>query len=65
MTELFGGFPRDFLASYEARHPLTDGYADVRRNVYQLYPLLVHVNLFGGAYVDGAARALREALASA
>ena len=64
MTELFGGFPRAFYAAYEDRRPLTDGYEDIRRNVYQLYPLLVHVNLFGGAYVEGAAGALRRALDS-
>ena len=64
MTELFGGFPRAFYAAYEDRRPLTDGYDEVRRHVYQLYPLLVHVNLFGGGYVNGVAGALRSALAS-
>ncbi|MCH7890035.1 MAG: fructosamine kinase family protein [Gemmatimonadetes bacterium] len=63
MTELFGGFPRAFYTAYEDRQPLTDGY-DGRRHVYQLYPLLVHVNLFGGAYVNGAEEALRRALRS-
>ena len=63
MTELFGGFPRAFYAAYEDRRPLTDGYDEVRRHVYQLYPLLVHVNLFGGGYVNGVAGALRSALA--
>ena len=64
MTELFGGFPRGFYSAYEGRRPLRDGYEDVRRHVYQLYPLLVHVNLFGGGYVNGVATALRCALAS-
>ena len=64
MTELFGGFPRAFYATYDDRRPLMDGYEDIRRHVYQLYPLLVHVNLFGGAYVDGAAGALRRVLRS-
>ena len=64
MTELFGGFPRGFYSAYEGRRPLRDGYEDVRRHVYQLYPLLVHVNLFGGGYVNGVAAALRCALAS-
>jgi fructosamine-3-kinase len=62
MTELFGGFSKPFYSAYSDRLPLTDGYEDIRRNVYQLYPLLVHVNLFGGGYVDGAAGALRRAL---
>ena len=64
MTELFGGFPKSFYAAYEDHRPLTDGYEDTRRMVYQLYPLLVHVNLFGGSYVDGAAGALRRVLRS-
>jgi fructosamine-3-kinase len=64
MTELFGGFAEAFYAAYEDRRPLTEGYHDVRRHVYQLYPLLVHVNLFGDAYVNGVAGALQKALRS-
>jgi protein-ribulosamine 3-kinase len=64
MTELFGGFPEAFYAAYEHRQPLTAGYRDVRRHVYQLYPLLVHVNLFGGPYVNSAEGALQKALRS-
>jgi fructosamine-3-kinase len=64
MTELFGGFSRAFYTAYENRRPLTEGYGDGRRNVYQLYPLLVHVNLFGGAYVNSTEGALRRALRS-
>jgi len=62
MTELFGGFPGSFYDAYRERRPLVEGYEAVRRNVYQLYPLLVHVNLFGGGYVEGAAASLRRAL---
>lgn len=62
MTELFGGFPGAFYSAYRQARPLLDGYQGVRRHVYQLYPLLVHVNLFGGAYVNGVAGALRSAL---
>ncbi len=50
MTELFGGFPPAFYAAYREVHPL-DGYAE-RRLLYQLYPLLVHMNLFGGGYAS-------------
>jgi fructosamine-3-kinase len=64
MTELFGGFPGAFYSAYGQARPLLDGYRDVRRHVYQLYPLLVHVNLFGGGYVDRAAGVLRSALRS-
>jgi fructosamine-3-kinase len=64
MTELFGGFPRAFYAAYEDRRPLRDGYKNIRRHVYQLYPLLVHLNLFGGGYVNSVEGALRSALAA-
>jgi fructosamine-3-kinase len=50
MTELFGGFGRDFRCAYEAAFPLDDGYA-ARRDVYNLYHLLNHLNLFGAGYL--------------
>jgi protein-ribulosamine 3-kinase len=50
MSELFGGFGRSFLDAYREAWPLEHGYAQ-RRSVYQLYYLLVHVNLFGAGYV--------------
>ena len=49
MTELFGGFPRDFYAAYEAAYPLEDGYT-ARKLLYNLYHLLNHLNLFGAGY---------------
>jgi protein-ribulosamine 3-kinase len=49
MTELFGGFSRDFYASYDERFPLDRGYS-VRKNLYNLYHVLNHLNLFGGSY---------------
>lgn len=61
MAELFGGFGHGFRSAYEETWPLAPGYAPVRRGVYQLYYLLVHVNLFGGAYVAGCRRALQDA----
>lgn len=65
MTELFGGFDPEFHAAYQAAHPLAPGYAEVRRPVYQLFYLLVHVNLFGGGYLRQTETALRRALAAA
>jgi protein-ribulosamine 3-kinase len=50
MAELFGGFDPGFNAGYAECWPLAPGYAEVRRGAYQLYYLLVHVNLFGGGY---------------
>ncbi len=65
MSELFGGFGSRFYEAYGDARPLSEGYAESRRAVYQLYPLLVHVNLFGQGYVDSARRALRNALGAA
>lgn len=48
MTELFGGFSPGFYDAYHEVYSL-DGY-EQRRQLYQLYPLLVHMNLFGGGY---------------
>jgi fructosamine-3-kinase len=62
MTELFGGFGGGFQAAYREAWPLQPGYP-ARRAVYQLWYLLVHVNLFGGGYVAQTAAVLREALA--
>ena len=60
MAQLFGGFDDRFLRAYREAWPLADGFADLRRPVYQLYYLLVHVNLFGGAYRAAALDALRS-----
>jgi fructosamine-3-kinase len=59
MTELFGGFGAAFYAAYEAAYPL-DEDADMRVPWYQLYYLLMHLNLFG----EGYGRAVDEALQS-
>jgi fructosamine-3-kinase len=49
MTELFGGFPENFYAAYRAHSPLDPGYR-VRKTLYNLYHVINHANLFGGAY---------------
>jgi len=49
MTRLFGGFSAEFYAAYEAAWPLPKGHAD-RVALYNLYHVLNHLNLFGGAY---------------
>jgi protein-ribulosamine 3-kinase len=48
-TELFGGFGARFYAAYNEAWPLDSGYAD-RRDLYNLYHLLNHLNLFGAGY---------------
>lgn len=59
MAALFGGFPPEFESGYSAEWPLADG-ARERRPIYQLYYLLVHVNLFGDGYVDQTMRVLES-----
>lgn len=49
MCRLFGGFPADFYAAYDAAWPPTPG-RDERTPLYQLYHLLNHINLFGEGY---------------
>lgn len=49
MARLFGGFTEAFFGGYERAWPCMHE-ADARVRVYQVYYLLVHVNLFGGAY---------------
>ena len=51
MTELFGGFEPAFYAAYQAHYPLPDGY-QLRRDLYNLYHILNHLNLFGQAYLS-------------
>lgn len=57
MMRLFGGFGERVFASYEEAWPLAPEAA-ARVPLYQLYPLLVHVNLFGGSYVGSVQSAL-------
>lgn len=61
MTELFGGFDRDFYAAYRAAWPLDAGYA-ARRDLYQLYHILNHFNLFAGSYANQALRLIDRLL---
>ncbi|HEU4719637.1 MAG TPA: fructosamine kinase family protein [Bacteroidia bacterium] len=50
MTKLFGGFDADFYAGYANEFPPEKNHAQ-RADYCNLYPLLVHVNLFGGGYL--------------
>ncbi|MGQ0560499.1 MAG: fructosamine kinase family protein [Gemmatimonadota bacterium] len=60
MAKLFGGFDRRFFDAYEEAWPLSAG-SEERQHCYQLYYLLVHVNLFGNSYMPRTLAAL-EAL---
>jgi fructosamine-3-kinase len=61
MMQLFGGFGERVFAAYDEAYPRAAGHQD-RVLLYQLYPLLVHVNLFGGGYVRSVERALARYL---
>lgn len=50
-TKMFGGFSDSFYEGYESITPLPDGFSE-RVGIYNMYPLLVHVNLFGGHYTS-------------
>jgi fructosamine-3-kinase len=49
---LFGSFGNAFLERYQEIRPLRDGFFEVRRDLYNLYPLLVHTYYFGGGYLE-------------
>ena len=57
-STLFGTFGDTFFARYQEHRPLRPGFFEERRDLYNLYPLLVHVHLFGGSYVGSVERTL-------
>lgn len=59
MTELFGGFQDRFYDAYRAAWELEPGY-DTRRDIYNLYHLINHLNLFGAGYASSVERTLRQ-----
>ncbi|MBT8184198.1 MAG: fructosamine kinase family protein [Eudoraea sp.] len=59
MTALFGGFGTDFYSAYHEIIPRTEGYAR-RKELYQLYYLLVHLNLFGNSYYPAVIKTLNS-----
>ena len=62
MTRLFGGFGRAFYAAYQAAAPLPAGQA-VRSELYNLYHVLNHANLFAGGYASQARSMIERLLA--
>lgn len=57
---LFNTFGDPFFKHYAELRPIAPGFFEVRRDIYNLYPLLVHVRLFGGGYLAGVERTLRR-----
>ena len=58
-TRMFGGFDPYFYSAYNEATPLEVGF-ESRIDLYNLYPLLVHVNLFGTSYLSGVERTLKR-----
>ena len=59
-STLFGTFGEAFFSRYNELRPLRPGFFEERRDLYNLYPLLVHVRLFGGSYVGSVERTLSQ-----
>ena len=59
MSELFGGFAPVFYDAYKEAGTVLEGYAD-RREIYNLYHLLNHLNLFGGGYYGSVMRIVKR-----
>lgn len=61
MSRLFGGFSESFYTAYQASYPCLPGLQQ-RIPIYQLYYLMVHVNLFGGSYLNSVKAILKQFL---
>lgn len=61
MTTLFGGFSNEFYTDYNESFPLGKGWQQ-RTDLWNLYPLLVHLNLFGAGYLDRVRDAVKSYL---
>ena len=60
-STLFGTFGEDFFDAYRDVRPFDyAGFLDTRRDLYNLYPLLVHTALFGGGYANSVARIVQR-----
>ncbi len=55
---MFSTFSQRFFDAYNELRPIEPGFWEERRDLYNLYPLLVHVRLFGGGYADSVRRTL-------
>ncbi|CAN5133765.1 hypothetical protein BH23BAC1_BH23BAC1_00330 [soil metagenome] len=58
-TKLFGGFDASFYNAYNESFPLLPGF-DSRIEIYNMYYLLVHVNLFGLSYLSPVERTIKK-----
>ena len=61
MTKLFGGFSFEFYQAYQKQNPLKEGF-EYRENIYLLYHVLNHLNLFGSSYKGQALQLMQSYL---
>ena len=59
-TTMFSTFGQSFFDAYQTLAPLEPGFFEHRLKIYNLYPTLVHVRLFGNSYLSPIDRTLRE-----
>lgn len=59
MMHLFGGFDKEVFNNYKEVYPLEMGFEE-RIPLWQLYYLLVHLNIFGGGYKSQVTAILRQ-----
>jgi fructosamine-3-kinase len=59
-STLFNTFGAAFFRRYQELRPIPPGFFEERRDIYNLYPLLVHVRLFGGGYIGSVDHILRR-----
>jgi fructosamine-3-kinase len=59
-TTLFNTFGAAFFRRYHELCPIAPGFFEERRDIYNLYPLLTHVRIFGGGYVSSVDTILRR-----
>lgn len=59
MMKLFGGFPEEVFSEYNSYFPLSPDFED-RVPIWQLYYLLVHLNIFGSSYEPAVKRIIRQ-----
>jgi fructosamine-3-kinase len=57
---LFNTFGEAFFARYNEHRPIQPGFFEARRDLYNLYPLLVHVRLFGCSYLASIEETLKR-----
>ncbi len=57
---LFSTFGQTFFRRYEEHRPLSPAFQEIKKPLYNLYPLLVHARLFGGSYVNSVAHTLSQ-----